>query len=125
METKKRHGCVTAWLILMIIANSITAISYLLMGDTILENLPNPTSKSTLILLAILGLANLAFAILLFQWKKWAFWGFTASALITLVINLSIGLSIGQSLLGLLGFILLYVVLQIKQDGKTAWENLE
>ncbi|GMN10981.1 hypothetical protein MTsPCn9_27070 [Croceitalea sp. MTPC9] len=125
METKKRHGCVTAWLILMIIANSFTAITYLFMGDVVLENLPNPTSKSMLVLLAILGLANLAFAILLFQWKKWAFWSFVASALITLAVNLSIGLGLGQSLLGLLGVILLYAILQIKQDGKTAWENLE
>jgi len=125
MEVKKRHGCVTAWLILMIIANSFTAITYLFMGDTVLENLPSTVSKSMLVVLAILGIANLSFAILLFKWKKWAFWGFMGSALVTLSINLSIGLSLGQSLIGLLGIVLLYAVLQIKQDGKTAWENLE
>lgn len=51
--------------------------------------------------------------------------GFTASALVTLAINLSIGLGLAPSLLGLLGVVLLYAVLQIKEDRKTAWENLE
>jgi bacteriorhodopsin len=90
METKQRHGCVTAWLILMIIGNSFSAISYLFMGGAISQNLPEPVPQPMMIALPLIGIANLIFAILLFQWKKWAFWAFTASAFITLTINLSI-----------------------------------
>ena len=125
MESKQRHGCVTAWLILMIIANSITAISYLFMGDTISQNLPNAIPQPMMLGLAFLGIANLVFAIMLFQWKKWAFWGFVGTSILALAINLSIGLSVGASLFGLLGIAVLYGILQIKKDGVTAWENLE
>lgn len=125
MESKQRHGCVTAWLILMIIANSISAMAYLFMSETLSENLPDPIPDSMKYALILVGIANLILAIMLLQWKKWAFWGFAATGIITLFINLSIGLGIGQSLVGLLGVVILYAILQIKKDEKTAWENLE
>lgn len=125
MDSKQRHGCVTAWLILMIITNSITSISYIFMGDAIKQNLNGQISQTTLLILSILGIANLIFAIMLFQWKKWAFYAFAVTSLITLVLNLSNGLGFGPSLFGLSGVVILYAILQIKQDGVTAWENLE
>nr|WP_299000086.1 hypothetical protein [uncultured Allomuricauda sp.] len=125
MESKQRHGCVTAWLILMIIANSFTSITYLFLGDTVSQNLPTPVSKSMIMTLAFVGIANLIFSIMLFQWKKWAFWGFAATSLIALGINLSIGLGLGTALFGLAGVAILYGILQIKKDGISAWDNLE
>ena len=125
MATKQRHGCVTAWLILMIIANSLTAITYLFLGETISQNLPNPIPQSLMIILAIIGIANLIFSILLFKWKKWAFWAFALTSLITLGINLYIGTGIAASLFGLSGAAILYGILQIKKDGITTWESLE
>ena len=122
---KQRHGCVTAWLILMIIANAFTSIAYLFLGETISANLPNPIPNSTMMLLALMSGLNLVFAIMLFKWKKWAFWGFAGTSLIAVVINLSQGLSIGNSVLGLAGLAILFGILQIKQDGVSAWDNLE
>ena len=124
-NSKQRHGCVTAWLTLMIIANSITAITCLFAEDLILQSLPITISKSTLIVLALIGVANVIFAILLFKWSKIGFWGFLLSTLGSLIINLNIGLDVGQSMLGLAGFALLYGVLQIKKDNVSAWKNLE
>lgn len=123
--SKQRHGCVTAWLIFMIIANSLTAILYLFAGDMIAPNLPDGISDSMLILLAVLGIANVIFSILLFNWKKLGFWGFIITSISALIINLSIGLGIGQSLFGLIGIAVLYGVLQIKRDNTPAWNNLE
>ncbi|MEO9849422.1 MAG: hypothetical protein ABJH72_20985 [Reichenbachiella sp.] len=125
MESKQRHGCVTAWLIFMMIANSFSAIAYLFMGESISQNLANPIPQPLMMALAIIGIANLIFSIMLFQWKKWAFWAFAVSSLFTLGINLSIGTEIGASLLGLSGAAILYGILQIKKDGVTTWENLE
>ncbi|MTI19844.1 hypothetical protein E1176_02295 [Fulvivirga sp. RKSG066] len=125
MEPKQRHGCVTAWLVLMIIANSLTAVSYLFISDTISQNLPEPIPQPMIITLAILSIVNLVLAIMLFQWKKWAFWAFAGTSLIALVINFSLGLGIGTSLFGLVGLAILYGILQIKKDGVTAWQNLE
>lgn len=125
MESKQRHGCVTAWLIFMIIANALSALAYLLMGDEISEASVEPIPDSIMFVLIGIGIANLIFAIMLLQWKRWAFFGIVGSSLVTLFINLSIGISIGASLLGLVGVGILYAILQIKQEGKTAWENLE
>lgn len=124
-EEKKRHGCVTAWLILLIVANSLTALTYLVANDMIQQNLPTPISDTMLYLLAVIGVCNVVFAVYLFKWKKWAFWGFIGSSVAATAINLSSGLPVGQSLMGLIGIAILYGILQIKQDGKSAWENLE
>jgi hypothetical protein len=122
---KQRHGCVTAWLILMIIANSLIAIVYLFASEKITDNLPGDVSPSLIILLGIIGVANVFFASLLYQWKKWGFWGFIVTSIGALIINLSIGANIAQSLFGLVGIGILYGILQIKKDNVTAWENLE
>lgn len=124
-NSKQRHGCVTAWLILMIIGNSLTAILYLFAGDLIAQNFPGGISKSMLILLAILGVGNVIFSILLFKWMKIGFWGFLATSIAVVVINLSIGLGILQSLFGLIGIAVLYGLLQMKKDNVSAWTNLE
>lgn len=113
---KQRHGCVTAWLIIMIIANSWSAILYLFAGDMVAKNIPNGISNPMLILLAILGLVNVVSSILLFKWEKIGFWGFVITSIGVLIVNLSIGLGIGQSLFGLVGIAVLYGVLQIKKD---------
>ena len=122
---KQRHGCVTAWLVLMIIANSLTAILYLFASDMITKNLPENVSTPMIILLGVIGISNVIFSILLFQWKKIGFWGFALTSVGALIINLSIGLGIGQSLFGLAGIAILYGVLQIKKKNVTTWENLE
>jgi hypothetical protein len=124
-SVKQRHGCVTAWLILMIILNSLTAIIYLFLGEEVANRLPMGVSDSMLILLGMGGVANVLFSIQLLHWKKLGFWGFTLTAFFVLGINISIGLGIGQSVLGLLGIAVLYGVLQIKKDNISTWSHLE
>ena len=128
METttqKQRHGCVTAWVVLMIITNSLTAIIYLFASDLITNNLPGNVSTPMIILLGLVGIGNVVFSVFLFQWKKLGFWGFATTSVMALIINLSLGLGIGQSILGLVGIALLYGILQIKKDNVSAWDNLE
>lgn len=121
---KQRHGCVTAWLVLMIIVNSLLAIYYLFASDMVTNNLLGNVSTTMIILLGVIGIGNVISSVLLFQWKKIGFWGFTITSVCALIINLSIGLDIGQSLFGLVGIAILYGVLQIKKENVTTWENL-
>jgi len=123
--SKQRHGCVTAWLILMIVANSLTAGLYLFAKEMVTKSLPGDVSTPLIILLGILAIGNVIFSVMLFQWKKLGFWGFVVTGVGAIIINISIGLGIGQSLFGLAGVAILYGVLQIKQGNITAWENLE
>ncbi|MCK9640060.1 MAG: hypothetical protein M0R39_09145 [Prolixibacteraceae bacterium] len=122
---KQRHGCVTAWLILMIVANSLSAGLYLFAREMVTKSLPGEVSTPMIILLGILAIGNIVFSVMLFQWKKLGFWGFVVTTAGALIINLTIGLGVGQSLFGLAGIAILYGVFQIKQGNFTAWENLE
>ncbi|HET6992043.1 MAG TPA: hypothetical protein VFJ43_11995, partial [Bacteroidia bacterium] len=119
------HGCVTAWLILLIIVNSGVALLYLFGSEIIARNLPEEIPTSMLYLLGFASVLNVVCAILLFQWKRWGFYGFIITGLAGVIINISIGLSPGSSLGGLLGIAALFGILQIKQDGVSAWDNME
>ena len=92
METKQRHGCVTAWLILVIIGNSVTALVYLFANELITQNLPIEIPNSMMIALAILGIGNVIFAIMLLKWKKTGFWGFIVTSILAMIINLIIAI---------------------------------
>jgi hypothetical protein len=122
-EAKQRHGCLTTWLILMIIGNSLTALAYLLASSTIKSNLPNAPAW-TVPTLTVASLANVVFSVALFQWKKWGFFGFVGTSVLVFVINLKIRQSIGGVLLGVLGVGMLYAVLQIGNE-KKGWTQLE
>lgn len=122
-QLKQRHGCLTAVLVLMIIANSLTAIFYLFSGSTAARSLPQ-SSEWALPVLIILGLFNVACAIALLRWKKWGFYGFLLSTIVTFTVNVAIGLNIFQSILGFLGIAVLYWVLQIGKE-KKGWDQLE
>lgn len=74
--------------------------------------------------LAVLAAANALFAFALLRWKKWGFFGITASALVALVVNLVIGINPGLAFSGLVGVALLYALLQIGGERK-AWTQLD
>lgn len=120
--SKSRHGCLTAFLVFMIVANSATVIFYLFGSDAISRALPNAPGW-VFIVLAVFSAFNLVCAIALFRWKKWGFWGFCLSGVVALVINVSIGLGVGRSLSGLIGIAILYGVLHIGKDNK-GWPQL-
>ena len=122
-QPKQRHGCLTAYLVFMIIANSATAIMYIAGREAIQKSLPGMPDWAFPVLIA-LGVFNLTCAIALFRWKKWGFWGFTLSACVVLFVNLAIGLSPAQALGGLVGVAILYGVLQIGKTNK-GWSQLE
>ncbi|MGC1323704.1 MAG: hypothetical protein WA849_16110 [Candidatus Udaeobacter sp.] len=119
----KRHGCLTAWLVFMIVANAATAVTTPLIYDSIKRAAPN-ASPATIALISIAGVANIIFAIALFRWEKWGFFGFVATSVIALVTNLFIGLGIAQSVFGLVGIGILYWVLNMGGSNK-AWTRLQ
>lgn len=120
---KQRHGCLTAWLVLVIIANALVALLYVAGGGVVAASLPS--ARGWLVpVLAVLALANVAFAIALFLWRRWGFYGFVASSLVGLVVNLAAGINPAQAVFGLVGVAILYGVLQIGSANK-GWPQLE
>jgi hypothetical protein len=150
-ETRKRHGCLTAWLVLLIIMNSITVLTYLIyfFGSGIfIQVLQNQELQSQLpqsqmlqiqmllntpiwvfIVLIALALFNVVCAAALFMWKKWGFWGFCATSASALAVNLiyfrSGTVSIIISIIsGLLAVLILFGVLHIGRENK-GWPQLK
>lgn len=113
----------TAWLILMIIANSLTALTYLFGSGAIQQQFPNAPGWAFPVL-AVLGIVNLVCAIALFAWKKWGLYVFVATSVVAFVVNLTVGLNIIQALSGLVGIAVLYGVLHIGKENK-GWPQLE
>lgn len=125
-EEKDRHGCVTAWLILMIIAGVVTTGLYLFMGDLIQESSPEPIPKWALYAMTFIGMVNIGFAVLILQWKKIGFYGFAMMSVITFILNVFMGQDMMTSLMVFLGVLILYAILQINgRLGKSTWEYLE
>lgn len=122
-EGKKRHGCLLAYLILLLVANSAVVLMYLFLGGFIRDNLPGLPGWAMPVLI-VFGIINLICAIALFKWKKWGFWGYCISAIIVFIINLVIGMGVGQSVMGLVGVAILFGVLQIGKDNK-GWPQLD
>ncbi len=115
-ETEKKRGALlTIWLILMLVFNGITALTYLLGGRFITALLPTIPSW-TIYILGIGGILNVIFAIFLFRWKKWAFFAFCGMAGIAFIINLGIGTGIVSAIFGLFGPIILYLIMRPKWD---------
>ncbi len=123
--SRQRSGWVTAWLVIMITANALTAVLYLFAGDMVAQNFSGGISNSMLMLFAILAIGNVIYSILLFKWRKIGFWGILITSFGALIINLNIGLGIWQSLFGLVGITILYAVLQIKKEEISTWNNLD
>jgi hypothetical protein len=143
---KKRHGCVTVWLLLIILLNtlsSVTNFSLPFVRDKLLpkllEQLPQlppdvdeqilkseealarvPTwifmVSGTLALVAILS------AMALLAWKKVGFYGICVVAVTSMGLNM-VGGQFGGICFGLMGIIILYAILQLGTP--SAWSQLE
>ncbi|MCB0365625.1 MAG: hypothetical protein H6624_04330 [Bdellovibrionaceae bacterium] len=114
----RRGGWLTAFLILMFIANPLTAISYFLFPGAIVSALPKAT-EGLIMGLGVMAVLNTVFAAGIWMWKKWGVYGFYASAVVALIVNVYIGLSVFQSLLGLLGPVIVYLLT------KGRWQRFE
>ena len=123
MVPKQRHGCLTTWLIIMMIAKSGVGLFYLFGSASMAAAYPHAPTWA-FFALALISFANLAGAIALFMWKKWGFYLFAAMSVIIFGINLVIGVNIIAALFGFIGLAFLYGVLQIGKENK-GWPQLE
>ena len=128
VQEKQRHGCLTAWLVLLIILGAFsllgTAVGYLVAPEAIREALPDAPAW-TFPAIGVISLLGVVFAIALFTWKKWAFWGYLVSSIAMVVVNVEMGAPLWQSILNLAGVAILFAVLHIGGKEKKGWSQLE
>lgn len=117
-----RHGCLTTYLVFVIIVNAAMALMYAFGSEWLRRNGAKVPSWAFWAFAAG-GVVNVISAVALFRWKRWGFWLFVASAVAGFAVNLAIGLP--QGIFGaVLGVALLYAVLQIGNERK-AWPRLQ
>lgn len=144
---KQRHGFVTFWLILMIIANIAGAIMQILSANYAIWQYATEEKAQlffyvehgkvdyytyAVYFMVILSVVNVVGAILLLNWKKVGYWLFVGSASACLAIMISFAVFGGvtttvlSSMLGaVLAPVVLWAILQIKKDGVSCWKQLE
>jgi len=127
-EIKQRHGWLTAWLIFMIIANSVAMLSLLIAvipsRNAPLWTMLTSTQRYLTVANFVVASANVVFSVALFQWKKWGFFGFVGTNVFVMAIALTMAKPIGRVLLPVLWVVILYWLLQIGKE-KKGWTQLE
>lgn len=98
---RNRGGCLTAFLVLMMIVNPLTALFYLLGGEQAHRAIPQAPGW-VIPVLGVACLGNLACAIAVWSWKKWGMYGFLGISALGFGVNLFAGLGAG-ALTGLIG----------------------
>lgn len=121
---KERHTFATIWLVWIIIANAYTALR--LLYSALITNCYPDITVPMQIVTALVTIVSIFFIIQILRWKMIGFTGYVATIVVVLVISLFIGnSSIIRLIYVIAGIAILYGVLQIKKNGKSAWENLE
>lgn len=105
---KKRGFWLSAFLILMFIANPLTAFLYFSNPEAIVNTLPNAT-VGLIYFLGTMTLVNIVLAISIWKWKKWGVYGFFVIVAIAFVTNIHMGVGILGALTGLLGGVIIYI----------------
>jgi len=118
----RRHGCLTTYLVFIIIVNSAVVLMYLFGAEWLRRNgarIPDWAFWA----LAIAGVINVISAIALLRWRRWGFWLFVVSAFAGVAVNFSIGLGPQGLFAAVFGIAILYGVLHIGKERK-AWPRL-
>lgn len=115
---RERGGCLTAWLVLVLIVNPLTGIYYLLQGQELARQLPNFPGWA-IPALVVVAFANFAFAVGIWTWKRWGIYGLIGSAVVATIINVLSGLAIPGIVSAAISIgILLFLV-------RDKWDNFE
>ena len=121
IDDKKRHGCLTACLILMILGSVLTILGNL--SAAFLDAPIQIAPSWVYLMMAVGGLLNIVSLVAVFKWNKWGFWLFTITALFVFCINLYSGAGIVPSLIGLTGVAFLLGALFV--GDKNGWSQLD
>lgn len=90
---KKRGLWLSAFLILMFVANPLTALTYFSNPEVITQAYPKMTI-GIVYFMGVAAIVNVVLAAGVWNWKKWGVYGFYGVAAIAFFINLHVGLGV-------------------------------
>ena len=110
---RKRGGCLTAFLVLAIIANAIIGVWTLSLTSS-----ARTAYQPAFIFSGLLNLVGVVFAIAIYQWKRWGVYGY----IVCIGISMLISLAIGDVISTLRGFIPIALLSALVRP---IWDQLE
>jgi hypothetical protein len=126
VASRRRHGFTSFWLIFSLISFALTGLFFIGMMDAIMmDMMPSYMMPKGLMILSGMGLAGIVPVVLLLKWKKIGFWIYCGVGAIAFVLNIVSSRFNPINLFGLIGIPIMWGVLHIRKDGKSAWEQLE
>jgi hypothetical protein len=125
MQNKQRHGCLTAWLIYLIIAYSFSGVLYFFKTEEMSKIAQYNISENMMLLHGSFAILGVIFSIMLLKWIKLGFWGILIISIILFVIQLLNSDRVMSPIFILLCLVILYALLQFKKANVTGWNNLE
>ena len=120
---RKRNIILSVFLYISIIALVITAYYY---QKLIFNEHPLFIFAPTRTIILFIGcILNIVCHILILNWNKFGFFGALTLSLITFGINISFEeISLIQSAYGIIGALILFILMQIKKNGVSAWGHI-
>lgn len=115
---EERSGCLTAFLVVVMAANALGALFYVVGGGMIRDAMPDLPGWG-IFFLAFMSLVNVACGFAVWRWKRIGVVGFGVSALIAFVFNLSFGDLNPTMFAGLIGPVILMGLVS------KAWSNMK
>ncbi|MGD0780006.1 MAG: hypothetical protein ABR954_04390 [Dehalococcoidales bacterium] len=116
---KRRHGCLTTWLILIVLGNiAITVVSI----EAVTAH-PEDYYAWVMPVQIIFLIWGLVCVMALIMWKKWGFYGFLVGAFTTMILYLVTGNYV-YAFTPFISVLCLYGVLHIGSDNK-GWPQLD
>lgn len=117
--SKQRHGCLTAWLLFIIVANiGVTVYSVVTISAH-----PHLYYAWAMPVIIIFGVWTVICAVAIFMWKKWGFYGFIAGAIGMMIVYLVSG-SYLYAFTPFISVAVLYAVLNIGKENR-GWPQME
>lgn len=104
----ERGGCLSTFIILMIIGNALSIFLYLGMGEKLTRAAHLPAY--TPVIMIVFGMLNVVFAFMIYNWKKMGVYGLTVNSILILIANLMLGMGI-TSFGGLIGLGILFALI--------------
>ena len=120
MQKKERHGCLTAWLIYLIIAYSISTFIHFFNTDA-----ENKISENMHLTHGALGILGIVFSVMIFNWVKLGFYGVLIISIVLSLLQAMYGQGILSASFIFLCLLILFLLLQIKKANTSGWNNLE
>lgn len=118
-----RHGCLTTFLVVTILLDLVAVFLNATSGEAMRQT-GFRASLAVIGVLTFCAAANIIFAIALFRWWRWGFYGFIVTTTLAVVTNLYVGLGTAVSLVGLVRVAILYWVLNMGGANR-AWTRLK